>query len=137
MTHDRDLGVEDRLDRAEALAATLELHRRRAGTDEVGRVVHGLLVGDVVAEPGQVTDEQGPRLGTSGGCHVVGHVVDRDVERVLMAEHDHGERVADQDHVDAGAVGDPCRRKVVRGHHDQRWPVALAGADVGRAERRA
>ena len=133
VAHHRDLGVEDRLDGAEALAAALELHRRRAGADELGRVADRLLGGDVVAEPRQVTDEQGPGLGPGGGRDMVGHVVDRDLERVLVAEDDHGQRVADQDHVDPGGVGDPGRREVVGGHHHQGRPVALAGADVGRA----
>ena len=36
VAHHRDLGVEDRLHRVEALAAALELHRAGAGADERG-----------------------------------------------------------------------------------------------------
>ena len=58
VAHHRDLGVEDRGDRVEALATALELHRAGAGPDELGRVVHGLVAAHVVAEPRQVADDR-------------------------------------------------------------------------------
>ena len=53
-------------------------------------------------------------------------VVDRDVKGVVVSQHDHGHRVADEDEVDLGLVGDPGRRRVVSGHHDQRLVGILA-----------
>ena len=58
VAHHRDLGVEDRAHRVEPLAATLELHRAGAGADQPRRVGDGLGGGHVVAEPGQVADDE-------------------------------------------------------------------------------
>jgi len=104
VAHDRDLGVEDGLDHGQALATALELDRAGAGPDQLGGVLHGLLRRDVVAHPRQVAHDQraGPGPGHRGG--VVGQVVDGHLEGVLVAEHDHGDRVADQDQVDARLI---------------------------------
>ena len=45
---------------------------------------------------------------------------DRHLERVVVAEHHHGDRVAHEDQVDAGLVGDAGGRRVVGGHHHER-----------------
>ena len=58
VAHHRDLGVEDRLHRVDALAAAFELHRARTGAHERRRVVHGLLAVHVIAEPRQVGDDE-------------------------------------------------------------------------------
>jgi hypothetical protein len=145
VAHHRDLGVEDRLDHRQPLAAALELHGLGAGPDEPRRVVHGVDRGGVVAEPRQVGDDEGLRrlpvggragqaAGHRGG--VVGQVVDGDLERVVVAEHDHGDRVAHEDQVDPGLVGHAGSRGVVGRDHDERLaPVArLARADGGRGD---
>lgn len=47
------------------------------------------------------------------------HVLKGNFVRVLHAQRDHGQAVADEDHVDAGVVGDVGRGKVVgRDHGD-------------------
>ena len=51
---------------------------------------------------------------------VAGHVVDGDLEGVVVAEDDHGHRVAHEDDVDAGLVGDAGGGRVVGGDHHQR-----------------
>ena len=86
------------------------------GSDQRGRVAYGVVDGGVVAQPRQVTDHQrtqvlaggrGPGPGPRPG--VMGDVVDRDLQRVVVAQHHHRQRVADQDEVDAGGVGLPPR----------------------------
>ena len=134
VAHHRDLGVEDGVDRVEALAAALELHRGGAGAHEAGRVGDGVLAPEVVAHPRQVGDDQRARLRARDRAGVVRHVVDGDVQRVVVPEHDHRHRVADEDHVDAGGVDRARRRRVVRGDHHERRAGALARDDVGRAE---
>ena len=57
---------------------------------------------------------------------VVGHVVDRDVQGVLVAEDVVGDRVAHQQHVDAGGVDDAGARLVVGGDHDERLGAVAA-----------
>ena len=135
VAHHRDLGVEDRLDRVDALVATFELHRAGARAHERGRVADRLLARDVVAHPRQVADDECLRLRARDRGDVVRHVVDGDVERVVVTEHDHRQRVADEDHVDPGFVDDARGGRVVGRDHDERCARALAGDDVGRARR--
>ena len=61
-----------------------------------------------------VGDEQRVFHAAAHRPHVVQHLVDRDRERVLIAKHGHGQRVADQSNVDAGLV-DQARGGVVVG----------------------
>ena len=110
------------------LAAALQLDRLGAGPDQDGGVADGVVAGRVVAHPRQVADHERaraprrsrrrrPRLHRRG---VVGHVVHGHVQRVVVAQDHHGERVADEDQVDAGGVRLPGAGRVVGGHHDQR-----------------
>ena len=148
VAHHGDLGVDEGLDHRQALAPALELHGLGAGPDELGAVADRLDRGRVVAHPRQVGDDQ--RLGAvvarrgraqaaGDGTGVVGQVVDRDLERVLVAEHDHGHRVAHQDQVDPGLVGHAGTRGVVGRDHDERAAVVrqLAGSDRRRGDLRA
>ncbi len=133
MGHDRDLGVEDRLDHRNPLRSALHLDTVGARANQRGRVPNGFGRRDVEAHPRHVADHQRRRFGPADRGHVVGDVVDRDVEGVVVAEHHHGQRVADQDHVDVGLGGHPAGRSIVGRHHHQRIsPVAsLRGPDLG------
>ena len=133
MAHHRDLGVEDGRDRVEPLAAALELHRAGAGADQRRRVADRLLARHVVAHPRQVAHDERPRLRARHRTDVVRHVLGGDLQRVVVAEHDHRERVAHEDHVDAGTVDDPRARRVVRGDHDEGF-AALGRDDVRRGD---
>jgi hypothetical protein len=121
VAHDGDLGVEQRLDHREPATASLQLHRLGAHPYEGGGVGHRVGRAQVVGEPGKVGHDE--RAG-AGPCHrgdVVRHLGDRHGEGVVVAEDDHGHRVADEDHVDAGLVEDPGAREVVGRHHHDRW----------------
>ena len=135
VAHDGDLGVEDGRDRVEPLAPAFELHRAGAGADERGGVVHGLVAAHVVAEPRQIADDQRARLRAGDRADVVHHVVDRHLQRVVVAEHDHGDGVADEDHVDPGGVDHAGRRRVVRRDHHERSTLALRVPDPRRGHR--
>ena len=132
--HHRDLGLDDRIDHRHPLATSLQLHGLSPGPDEGGRVAHGVLDRDVVAEPREIAHDHRTRSGAGHRPNVVGHVVHGDLQRVVVAEHDHGHRVADQDEVDAALVGDAGTGRVVRGHHHERIAGPLAGADRGRGQ---
>ena len=54
----------------------------------------------------------------------MGDVGDRHLERVVVAEHHHGHRVADQDQVDAGLVDHASAGGVVGGEHHE-WIGAV------------
>ena len=74
------------------------------GPDQRRRVADGVVGTQVVAHPRQVAHDQGVGPGPGDRGDVVRHVVDGDLEGVLVAEHGVGHRVADQDQVDAGGV---------------------------------
>ena len=76
-----------------------------AGANQRGRVADRVVDRHVVAHPRQVADDQRRRLGPGDRGRVVGHVVDGHLQRVVVAEHDHGDGIADEDHVDARLVG--------------------------------
>ena len=120
MAHYWDLGVGDGLDDRHPFAASLELDGLGSGPNQTGGVAYRVGPAGVVAHPRKVGDDH--RAGTSAryGGGVVHEVVHRHVQRVVVAEHDHGHRVADQDQVDLRTVRDPGGGCVVGSHHDQR-----------------
>ena len=59
------------------------------------------------------------------------HLVDGDRERVLVAEHGHGQRIADQGNIDAGLVDQARGRVVVGGEAGDGFVVKLLFADGG------
>ena len=68
-------------------------------------------VGDrhVIAEPRQVADDKRSRTRARDSAHVMLHVGDRHLERVVVPEHHVGDGVADEDHIDTRGVDDPSR----------------------------
>jgi hypothetical protein len=129
VAHHGDLGIDDGLDHRDPLAPALELHGPGPGPDQGGGVAHRVLDRDVVAEPRQVADDQRPagvivtglprRQAAGHGRRVVHQVVDGDLERVGVAEHDHRHGVADEDQIGT-AVGDQAGAgRVVGGDHDE------------------
>ena len=135
VAHDGHLGVDDGLDHVDALAATLELHGLGTSADQHRGVPHRVLDGRVVAHPRHVADDQRPGLGPRHGTDVVRHVVDGDLQRVVIAEDDHGHAVPDENDVDARLVGDAGSRRVIRRHHHERRTAPFAGAYRGRGHR--
>ena len=68
-----------------------------------------------------------PRNAASHGAAVMQHFLHRDGKRVFIAEHDHAERISDQDAVDSGAIQRDGRRKIVGGQERNRLSVQLLG----------
>ncbi len=75
-------------------------------------------------------DERVPRT-THHGLGVMEHLVHRDAHRLLVAEHDHAERVADEDERHAGLVDDARGRVVVGGQHRDAHAFGVHLRDVG------
>ena len=118
MSHDGDLGREDRLYGCEPAAPAFELDCDGARPNELGGVASGVERLQVVSHPRQVADDECSRAGTGNSRDVVHHVFDPDVQRVLVAEHDLGESVTDEDDVHAGSIDETSPRLVVGGDHD-------------------
>ena len=69
---------------------------------------------------GMSADDQRPRRAADDGLGVVDHLGHRHAHGRLVAEDDLPERVADEEHRDAGLVEDPGGRVVVGGQHRDR-----------------
>jgi len=67
----------------------------------------------VIAAVGHVRDEEGAARSTAHGAGVMEHFVDGDGQGIFVAEHDHAERIADEDDVHAGFVNQARGRIVV------------------------
>ena len=119
VAHHRDLGSHQRLDHRNATTAALQLDGLCAGPDQHRGVPHRVGDRHVVAHPRHVGDYEGRRVRTGHGRGVVGDVLHRHLQGVLVAEYDHGHRIANEDHVDAGLVDHPGTRSVVCGEHHQ------------------
>ncbi len=135
--HDGDARLDDRADRARALAAALELHGvHPAVREEAARVADGLGDVGLVREERQVADPERGGARPRDGARVVEHVVHRDAQRVVVAEDDHAERVADEDRVDAGRVRGLRGRVVVRRDHDDGLAAGLLRVEGARRDAR-
>ena len=121
MAHHRDAGAHDRPRAVGHRAATLELDGVAAGLlDEAVRGADGLRVGRLVGAERQVADEQRRLEAAPDRRREHQQLLDGDRDRVLVAEHVVGGRVADEHDVDAGLLDDDGARVVVRGDHDDR-----------------
>ncbi|CAB4951672.1 unannotated protein [freshwater metagenome] len=119
MTHDGDLGIDEGLDHRETLPAAFELDALGASADELGGIANRVLDRHVIAEPRHVGDDQRGRLGAGHCGGVMRHIGHRDLQRVVVAEHDHGDGIANQNQVDTGSIGHPRTGCVVGRDHDQ------------------
>mmetsp|Transcript_5213 Transcript_5213/g.18754 ORF Transcript_5213/g.18754 Transcript_5213/m.18754 type:complete len:835 (-) Transcript_5213:1635-4139(-) len=128
VAHDGDAGVRQRAHGRALRPAALQLHGVCATLlQRADARRHGLSRRRVRPERQVAHHERG--AGTArGGAAVVHHVVHGDGYGVLVAEHHHPERVADQHNVDAGAVRERRHGCVVRSHHrDLLATAVLAG----------
>ena len=106
--------------------AALDLDRLRAAVLEEGAGVgHRLLDRDAVGQEGHVADDERASRAAHDGARVVEHLGHRDAHGGLVAEHDLAERVADEDHRDAGLVHDAGGRVVVGGQDGDALPVGV------------
>ena len=124
---DGNLGTRDAFDDFGALASAFQLDRFGPGfLDEAQGVAYGVVDAGVIAAVGHVGDEQGAACAAADGAGVVEHLVHCDRERVGVAEHGHGEGIADQREVDTGFVDESCGGIIDSGEGGDACPAALA-----------
>ncbi len=99
--------------------------------DSVGKALRNRAV--VAAERHVGHDERATDSAAHGAC-VVKHLVHSDGEGVFVAENDHGERIADEDEIDAGLVDEARGRVVVGGERRDRLALALHFAERGHGD---
>ena len=106
VAHDGDAGPAQRDDFRHDRDAALELHRLRAGLDEHARVGHRGL-GRLVGVIGKIGDDERPGLRARDGGDMMADLLERHLGRVRITEHDHADRIADEDQRHARLVEQP------------------------------
>ena len=135
VAHDRDAGARDRLDRARAAHAALELDGLGAALARAGAPAFSSAGFDGrVAHERHVADDERAAGAAGHGLHVVEHVRHRDRDLVLVPEDHAPDRVADEQQRDAGLVEQARRRVVVRGEHRDPLAVGVQLGDVDDGE---
>ena len=116
MSRDGDLGVDDATDEVGPFLAAFDFYCLRAPFfDEACGIAHGFVRADVVGAERHVGYQQGIFHGAPDSLGVVQHLVNGDRECVVISEHGLGQRIADQDDVDASLVNQACGGIVVCG----------------------
>ena len=114
------------MNEADALLAALDLYGLGpAVLQKAGSVLDRLLLIDVIRGIRHVGDDERTAYSTAHSAHVMQHLIDRDRQGVLIAEHDHGERVAHQDHVDSSLIDQPRSNVIVSGKTRNRRALLL------------
>jgi hypothetical protein len=124
MADHRDLRFSERAHQLDARAFDFDSFRS-GFFDESDGVGEPFGNGTVVAAEGHVGHDQRAAHGTANGPGVVQHLIHAHGERVVMAEDDHGQRIADQEKVYPGFIGEARRRIVVSRERGDGLALAL------------
>ena len=126
MADDGDSRFDDGLNLRAYTHAAFELDGVAAAfLHEAAGVVHGVVNGCLVGHEGHVADDEGVFCAARYGFGVMDHVFHCDRQGVFIAEHDHAEGIADEQHVDACFVHELGRRIVVGREHGNLVVVVL------------
>src|SRR5579872_3908221 len=102
--HHGDFRFDEARNRFHALFAAFEFHRLGAVFHKTKRVANCFLGRNVKCAERHVRDDECATGSAANGANVMQHFVERDGKRVVIAEDDHAERIADEKNVDAGFV---------------------------------
>ena len=131
MAHDRNLGIEDGLDNLNPLFPAFELYGFGSTLpDQPPGIAHRIVGSGVKAQPRHVDHDQGRRIGPLNSSRVENHLIEAHPESRRHPVHHVGRRIADQNDVHLGAVGNHRRRIVVRRDHRDLL-TAFALSDLG------
>ncbi len=115
VSHDLDFGIDQALNQVSTLLAAFDFYRLGSTIfHEADRVTQAVAHAHVVRRIGHVGDQESVLHSAAYRAHVVKHLLHGDRQGVLVAQHDHAQRVAHQDDVDAGFVDQPCAGVVIR-----------------------
>jgi len=120
MAHDRDARGDDCTHAGADFRAALQLDAvARRLCHEAARVKHRGLVRGLIAHVGHVADQPAVGRAATHGLCVADHVVHRDGQGRLVAQHGHAQAVAHEDDVNAGLFDQRRHRVVVAGNHGE------------------
>ncbi len=101
----RNLSIDDAANQVGTLFAALDLHHLRAAFFHEARgIADGVFGVNMIRPVGHVSQQQRALHAAAHRLHMVQHLVHSDRERVVVTKNGLGERVADQNHLDAGFI---------------------------------
>ncbi len=109
-------------------APAFGLHKFRPGRDQPSGIGHR-LVRRLVTSERQVRPEQGARFRAGGGADMMLHLRHRHVRGVRIAEHDHAQRIADENQRNARLVEQLRHRKIIGRERGDLFAARFHGAD--------
>ena len=96
MSHDRDARVHHAPDGGCHLTAALQLDAVTVGLHQQPvRAGNGLLRADIVGAEGHISDDKRIRSALHHRPGILDHIIQRDSHRAGVAQHDHGQGIAD------------------------------------------
>ena len=114
------------------LDAPFELDRLAARfLQDPGRIGHGGGAAQVKRRERHVDHDQRPLHGAAHDLRMVDDLVERHVQRVLVALHHHRQAVAHQHRVDAGFIEQRGKREIVSREHADLPAFGLEGREPG------
>src|SRR5690606_3318272 len=122
VSHHRDSQLDQPPNAWDDGGTPLELHRLGARLLQKATGCLNSLLRGSIGEKRHIADDERALAPTDHGFGVVEHVVEGHMERRRVAENDIAQRVTHEYDWDARAIGDLCRRIIVRGDH--RDPLA-------------
>ncbi len=111
-------------------ARALEFHAVRAGMAQRSCAFQRLRGRDI-GRVRKITDDVSRRRPAPHGGDVMGHVGERHLALMRIAQHICADAVADENNVDARLGLDPCGRRVISGEHDDFLAAPLHLEEMG------
>ena len=105
--------------------AAFEFYDVRAGAHQRCRALQRLAFGRITHER-QVRHDQRAAIAAMHAVHVIDHVVERDGQRAVVTLQHHAERIADENHFDAGAADQLGEQRIVCRERRKLHAVALS-----------
>jgi len=137
MAHHRDAAAHQSVDHSDRFRlSALELHRSgRAVLEHPAGGGHGIVEAALVAEEGQIGDDQ--RLlcwralqPPADGAGVQDHLFERDRQGGGVTEHHHRQRIPHQDHIGTGLFHQCPRQGIPGGEHGDRPTLLLVAEQI-------
>src|ERR1039458_8757176 len=133
-----NLRLDHAFDQAGALLAALDLHRLGARLlDKASSVTQSVALCDMDRSERHVGHQKCPFDAAPYRTRVVQHLLHSNRQGIFIAQHHHAERVADQDHVNAGLIHQPRAGIVVGGQTSDDFLTLLFFEKGGRSDLRA
>ena len=114
MTHNRNTGVHDGTHAIGITSPSFQFHSLTIGfLHDAAGIFHRVIDRRLVRHERHIHHHKRVPGTTADGFSMVYHVVNGHGQRILVAQHNVAQGVADKNHVDTGLVNDACRMVII------------------------